>query len=82
MDDIVDLVTRSLADETAAEFTERVDEQAMRLRRAIEAGEFDNEAFSVGLEIELYAINAEPDPPEPDDAEDSEEATEEEATAD
>ncbi len=27
--------------------------------------------------IELYAINAEPDPPEPDDAEDSEEATEE-----
>ena len=77
MDDIVDLVTRSLADETAAAFTERVDEQAMQLRRAIEAGEFDNEAFSVGLEIELYAINAEPDPPEPDDAEDSEEATEE-----
>ena len=65
MDEIVDLVTRSLADETAAAFTERVDEQAMRLRRAIEAGEFDNEAFSVGLEIELYAINAEPDPPWP-----------------
>ncbi|RLN01694.1 hypothetical protein [Haloarcula sp. Atlit-7R] len=76
MDDIVDLVTRSLADETAAAFTERVDEQAMQLRRAIEAGEFDNEAFSVGLEIELYAINAEPDPPEPDDAEDSEETAE------
>jgi hypothetical protein len=77
MDDIVDLVTRSLADETAAEFTERVDEQAMQLRRAIEAGEFDNEAFSVGLEIELYAINAEPDPPEPDKDEDSEEVAEE-----
>ena len=77
MDDIVDLVTRSLADETAAEFTERVDEQAMQLRRAIEAGEFDNEAFSVGLEVELYAINAEPDPPEPDEAEDSEEVAEE-----
>lgn len=66
MDDIVDLVKRSLADETAAEFTERVDEQAMKLRSAIDAGEFDNEAFSVGIEVELYAINAEPDPPEPD----------------
>jgi len=76
MDDIVDLVTRSLADETAAAFTERVDEQAMQLRRAIEAGEFDNEAFSVGLEIELYAINAEPEPPEPDEDEDSEEVAE------
>jgi hypothetical protein len=72
MDDIVDLVIRSLADETAAAFTERVDEQAMQLRRAIESGEFDNEAFSVGLEIELYAINAEPDPSEPDEDEDSE----------
>ncbi|MFB6222235.1 MAG: hypothetical protein ABEH86_01005 [Haloarcula sp.] len=72
MDDIVDLVTRSLADETAAEFTERVDEQAMKLRRAIEAGEFDNEAFSVGFEIELYAINAEPDPPEPEVDDESE----------
>jgi len=77
MDDIVDLVTRSLADETAAAFTERVDEQAMQLRRAIEAGEFDNDAFSVGLEIELYAMNAEPDPPEPDEEEDSEEVAEE-----
>ena len=77
MDEIVDLVTRSLADETAAEFTERVDEQAMQLRRAIEAGEFDNQAFSVGLEIELYAINAEPDPPEPDEGEDSEAVSEE-----
>ncbi|EMA01008.1 hypothetical protein SAMN05443574_101438 [Haloarcula vallismortis] len=77
MDNIVDLVTRSLADETAAAFTERVDEQAMQLRKAIEAGEFDNDAFSVGLEIELYAINAEPDPPEPDEDEDSEEVAEE-----
>ncbi|MEF8828621.1 MAG: hypothetical protein V5A49_06280 [Haloarcula sp.] len=77
MDEIVDLVTRSLADETAAAFTERVDEQAMRLRRAIEAGEFDNEAFSVGLEIELYAVNAEPDPPEPDGEEDSDGVAEE-----
>ncbi|AJF26269.1 hypothetical protein SG26_11275 [Haloarcula sp. CBA1115] len=77
MDDIVDLVTRSLADDTAAEFTERVDEQAMQLRRAIEAGEFDNEAFSVGLEIELYAINAEPDPPEPDEEADDEGVAEE-----
>ncbi|MBV0900518.1 ICP22 family protein [Haloarcula salina] len=77
MDEIVDLVTRSLADETAAEFTERVDEQAMKLRSAIDAGEFDNEAFSVGIEVELYAINAEHDPPEPDADEGSDEEIDE-----
>ena len=65
MDDIVDLVTSSLAEETASEFAARVDEQAATLRRAIEAGEFDNEGFSVGLEVELYAINAKPEPPDP-----------------
>ncbi|MFC6757245.1 MULTISPECIES: hypothetical protein [Haloarcula] len=67
MDDIVDLVRRSLADETYGEFTDRVDAQAAELRRAIAAGEFDNEAFSVGLEVELYAINSVPEPPEPED---------------
>ncbi|MDS0283361.1 hypothetical protein [Haloarcula onubensis] len=66
MDDIVDLVRRSLADETYGEFTDRVDMQAEELRRAIAAGEFDNEAFSVGLEVELYAINSVPEPPDPE----------------
>ncbi len=65
-------MTRSLADETAAAFTSgRPAGDAAP--KSHEAEVFDNEAFSVGLEIELYAINAEPDPPEPDDAEDSEE---------
>jgi len=60
MDDIVDLVRRSLAAESYAECSARVDTQAAELREAIEAGQFDNEAFSVGLEIELYAINRVP----------------------
>ncbi|WP_277541882.1 hypothetical protein [Haloarcula laminariae] len=72
MDDIVDLVRRSLADATDEEFTDRVDAQAAELRRAIAAGEFDNEAFSVGLEVELYAINSVPEPPEPEGDEDEE----------
>ena len=72
MDDIVDLVRRSLAEETYGEFTDRVDTQAEQLRTAIEAGEFDNEAFSVGFEIELYAINSVPEPPEPDDEDEDE----------
>jgi len=67
MDDIVDLVRRSLAEETYGEFTDRVDAQADQLRQAIAAGEFDNEAFSIGLEVELYAINSVPEPPEPDE---------------
>jgi gamma-glutamyl:cysteine ligase YbdK (ATP-grasp superfamily) len=74
MDDIVDLVRRSLADETYGEFTDRVDAQADQLRQALAAGEFDNEAFSIGLEVELYAINSVPEPPEPasEDEEESE----------
>jgi len=84
MDDIVDLVRRSLAEETYAEFTDRVDAQADQLRRAIEAGEFDNEGFSVGLEVELYAINSVPEPPEPDedDADEGEEQAENELAGD
>jgi hypothetical protein len=73
MDDIVDLVRRSLADETYREFTGRVDTQATQLREAIADGRFDNEAFSVGLEIELYAINSVPEPPEPEDEEEEDE---------
>ena len=67
MNDIVDLVCRSLSDETYGEFTDRVDAQAEALRRAIAAGEFDNQEFSVGLEVELYAINSVPEPPRADE---------------
>ena len=69
MDDVVDLVRRSLSDETRAEFSARVDEQAAALREAIAAGRFDNEDFAVGLEVEVYAINEEPEPIE-DEGED------------
>jgi len=66
MNDTVDLVRRSLAAETYGEFDDRVDNQAEVLREAVEAGRFDNEAFSVGFEIELYAIHSVPEPPEPE----------------
>ena len=73
MTDVVDLVRRSLADDTAAEFRGRVAEQAAAIREGIAAGRFDNEDFAVGLEVEVYAINREPEPiPEPADADDEE----------
>jgi hypothetical protein len=77
MDDVVDLVRRSLADETDAEFTARVDEQAAALREAIAAGRFDNEDFAVGLEVEVYAIHEKPEPVE--DSEEDETIAEVEA---
>ncbi|WP_372479595.1 hypothetical protein ACAH01_13880 [Halomicrobium sp. HM KBTZ05] len=70
MDDVVDLVGRSLSGESDAEFRERIAEQADQLRDAIEAGTFDNEDFAVGLEVEVYAIDAEPEPATDDDGED------------
>ena len=69
MDDVVDLVRRSLSGESDAEFRERIAEQADQLRDAIEAGAFDNEDFAVGLEVEVYAIDAEPEPATDDDGE-------------
>jgi len=73
MTDVVDLVRRSLADDTAAEFRGRVAEQAAAIREGIAAGRFDNEDFAVGLEVEVYAINREPEPiPEPAEADDEE----------
>ena len=56
MSDIDALVERSLAAETEAAFTDRVDEQAAALREAIDAGEMDNGEFAVGLEMEVYAV--------------------------
>jgi hypothetical protein len=55
--DLVDLVRRSLAEPTRAPFEERVEEQADRLRDEIETGAFDNRGFTVGLELEAYAVD-------------------------
>jgi hypothetical protein len=57
MSDIADIVERSLAPDTAATFTDRVDEQAAALREAIAAGEMDNDEFAIGLEMEVYAVD-------------------------
>ena len=72
MDDVVDLVRRSLGGEHDAEFRERLAAQADQLREGIEDGQFDNEDFAVGLEVEVYAIDAEPEPVEDDEDEDEE----------
>jgi hypothetical protein len=56
MSERVDLVRRSLREETAVTFDERVAEQAAWLREAIAAGEMDNHEFAVGLELEVYAV--------------------------
>lgn len=70
MDDVVDLVQQSLSGESDAEFRERIEAQADQLRAAIDDGRFDNEDFAVGLEVEVYAINEEPEPVETDETDD------------
>ena len=55
----VDLVRRSLAPETREEFERRVEEQAATLREALTSGAFENEAYTVGLELEAYAVDGE-----------------------
>lgn len=51
-----ELVERSLSETTAATFNERVESQATALEVALERGELDNEEFTVGLEMEVYAV--------------------------
>jgi hypothetical protein len=70
MDEVVELVRRSLADETGAEFRSRVVDQAEALKAGIEAGRFDSDGFAVGLEIEVYGIWAQPEEDE-DEAEEA-----------
>ncbi|WP_222918779.1 hypothetical protein [Natrinema sp. SYSU A 869] len=53
----IDLVERSLRDETHSEFDRRVDEQATRLTDALRAGRLDNPSFGLGIELEAYAID-------------------------
>jgi len=57
-DRTVDLVQRSLAGETVEPFAARVADQADWLRTAIDEGRMDNADFAVGLEMEVYAIEA------------------------
>jgi len=52
-----ELVERSLGDEAAETFTDRVETQAESLTRAIEAGDLDNADFAVGMELEVYAVD-------------------------
>lgn len=59
MSDVVDLVCRSREASTREEFDRRVAEQAAALRADIEDGRLDNERFTLGLELEVYAIDAE-----------------------
>ena len=58
MSDLADLVERSLSAATRDEFTSRVDAQATFLRDAIERGELDADGLAIGLELEVYAVDA------------------------
>jgi len=62
-DATVELVKRSLAEETVEPFAERVADQAAWLREAIEDGRMDNADFAVGLEMEVYAVDPAADAP-------------------
>jgi hypothetical protein len=57
MSDHAALVRRALDPATATEFDRRVRQQADRLVAAIEAGTFDNQAPTLGLELEAYAVD-------------------------
>jgi hypothetical protein len=74
MGDLLDLVRRSLDPETATEFDRRVADQAEEIRQGLAAGRFDNADFAVGLEVEVYAIDAEPEPPTPEEDDEDAEA--------
>ena len=60
MTDHIDLVRRSLAGSEA--FDRRVSRQADRLAAAVDDGAFDNEAATLGLELEVYAVTDEESP--------------------
>ena len=55
MTDHISLVRRSLAG--TEEFDRRVRDQVDRLTAAFEAGTFDNDAATLGLELEVYALD-------------------------
>lgn len=55
--ELVSLVERSLTPDTMDEFQRRVDLQADAVREAFAAGRFENDAFTLGLELEAYAVH-------------------------
>jgi hypothetical protein len=57
MTDVADLVRRSREPSLRETFAERVTEQAAILRSDIEAGRLDNEDPTIGLELEVYAVD-------------------------
>ncbi|WP_226006986.1 hypothetical protein [Natrinema salinisoli] len=59
MAEFIDLVARSLREETRSEFDRRVDEQAARLTDALRTGRLDNPGFGLGIELEAYAVDEE-----------------------
>ncbi|MEF8856242.1 MAG: hypothetical protein V5A16_02335 [Haloplanus sp.] len=62
-DDVVELVSRSLSADAVEPFRERAEAQADWLRDQLDAGRLDNGAFTVGLELECYAVDATADAP-------------------
>ncbi|MFB6132306.1 MAG: hypothetical protein ABEJ44_02730 [Halanaeroarchaeum sp.] len=56
MTSVESLVRRSLSDEAREEFSRRVKAQAAFLDERLKAGDFDNDDFAVGLEVETYAV--------------------------
>ena len=59
MTDVRDFVRRSREAATRDAFDRRVDDQAAKLRADIEAGQLNSEKFTLGLEVEVYAVDAE-----------------------
>ncbi len=56
MQEHVDQINRALADETQEEFDQRVRQQTQFLKQQIQDGILDNTEYTIGLELEAYAI--------------------------
>ncbi len=56
MSGLVELVKRSLSDATTEQFTNRVKEQAGDIRGLVADGTLNNEALTIGMEMEVYAV--------------------------
>jgi len=59
MTDVRDLVRRSREASTCEAFCQRVEAQAARLRADLDAGRLDSREFTLGLELEVYAVDSE-----------------------
>jgi gamma-glutamyl:cysteine ligase YbdK (ATP-grasp superfamily) len=58
MQEHVKKIERSLSDSTFSEFNGRVEKQADFLKECIRNGELENQDFTVGLELEVYASDS------------------------